>query len=347
MNWEKTLLLHWIIYSLDPSIGAKNLKCSAENRDFEKSKHYISLKNDADLLQTRISDNNVQILIEGMSYFPYKLSLVASSPYILYAIWNIKLLQDPILSVVWPRLKTKYADMVLEKLFSELRGCNVVTASGLAEWVDRLTHRLSILSNIPTIAILWCWLRHYMNSAERNMLDAIVDNGWLVLSEFPLDMKATGWSYPQRNRIVAGIANCVFLPEAAEKSGSLITVDFANKMQIPVFATANSIFLQSSKWVNRYIEDWKITLVSDLALFVKSNFWRLESSTMIENMDLSDLQINILQVLEEKWPVSIWKLKNVLWKEKNINSQDILSELSVLEVMGVVEECQMGVFGMR
>ena len=74
-----------------------------------------------------------------------------------------------------------------------------------------------------------------MRSSERAMLDAIVDKGGLVLSEFPLDMRASNWSYPQRNRIVAGLSDCVFLPEAAEKSGSLITVGFANQMKVPVY----------------------------------------------------------------------------------------------------------------
>ena len=68
-----------------------------------------------------------------------------------------------------------------------------------------------------------------------------------MLSEFKLNSRPERYTFPQRNRIVAGLSDMVFLPEASEKSGSLITVDFARQMHKDVYGTPNSIFSPTSQ----------------------------------------------------------------------------------------------------
>jgi len=128
-----------------------------------------------------------------------------------------------------------YAQEFLEEFFRHLQQYDVVTISGMAQGVDDVVHKLSMQYGIPTIAILGQGLGHVMRSGKASMVQKIVDAGGLVFSEFPLKMKSSPWSFPQRNRIIAGLAQCVVLPEAGEKSGSLITVDFAHAMQVPVY----------------------------------------------------------------------------------------------------------------
>ena len=75
-----------------------------------------------------------------------------------------------------------------------------------------------------------------------------------MLSEFKLDKEPEKYTFPQRNRIVAGLSEMVFLPEAGEKSGSLITVDFARQMHKPVYGAPSSIFSLSSKGLLHYMQ---------------------------------------------------------------------------------------------
>lgn len=75
----------------------------------------------------------------------------------------------------------------------------------------------------------------------------IVDAGGLVISQYKHGFRPTGWSFPDRNRIIAGLADALFVPEATEKSGSLITADIAHQIGRPIGAPMNSIFSESSK----------------------------------------------------------------------------------------------------
>ena len=135
----------------------------------------------------------------------------------------------------------------MEELFRVLPQYDIVTISGLAPGVDTMCHEMSILANIPTIAVLGGGLQYFLKSGNREFIHKIVDNGGLVLSEFDLDKQPERYTFPQRNRIVAGLSECVFLPEAGEKSGSLITADFARQVHKPVYGVPSSIFSSSSR----------------------------------------------------------------------------------------------------
>lgn len=111
-----------------------------------------------------------------------------------------------------------YGKKVLETLFGYAGDYDLVTISGMAEGVDQLCHSLSVEHSLPTIAVLGGGLGRYSKRTEREMIQQIVDAGGLVLSEFRLGDQPTNYSFPQRNRIIAGIADLLFLPEAGKKS---------------------------------------------------------------------------------------------------------------------------------
>lgn len=123
---------------------------------------------------------------------------------------------------------------------------DVVSVSGFARGIDQKAHQLS-LHGIPTIAILWWGLSHYLRGADRHFLEKIVDNGWLVLSEFKLWFTPTKWSFPQRNKLIAMISQMLFLPEAREKS-CLITAEFAHTFKSYLFIRCLHPFFSSECW---------------------------------------------------------------------------------------------------
>jgi DNA processing protein len=109
-----------------------------------------------------------------------------------------------------------YAGQVMKALFQQFQNINLVTVSGLARGVDQECHQLSLQHNIPTIAILGGGIKRYLQSSAKNLITSIVEKGGLILSEFKLDFKPTKRSFPQRNRIIAGLSDLLFLPEARE-----------------------------------------------------------------------------------------------------------------------------------
>lgn len=111
----------------------------------------------------------------------------------------------------------------------------------------------------------------------------------MILSEFKIGFRPTDYSFPQRNRIIAGLCDCLFLPEASEKSGSLITVDFAIQMNKKVYASPYDIYTQSSKGVNKYISESKIQAIYDFQSFLKLHFSNNNIETKQEKSQIHDL----------------------------------------------------------
>lgn len=203
-----------------------------------------------------------------------------------------------------------------------------------------MCHEMSIASSIPTIAILGGWLEYFMKSGSREIINSIVDHGGLVLSEFDLDKKPEKYTFPQRNRIVAGLAECVFLPEAGQKSGSLITADFARQMHKPVYGAPSSMFSLSSQGLHQYMQEWLITPVSDFGWMLGKYFGKKveELRTQgVEKWSLFDIggqeDNKVLEILQKR---SDWLTMNELVRESGLWVDEVMSELGILEVMGRV-----------
>lgn len=104
------------------------------------------------------------------------------------------------------------------------------------------------------------------------MIQQILANRGLVISEYKLGEQASKYTFPQRNRLIAGLAELVFLPEAGEKSGSLITVDCALAMHKPVYATPNTIFAPTSAGILHYMEKGSVKPIFGLKHFLSNHF---------------------------------------------------------------------------
>jgi DNA processing protein len=108
------------------------------------------------------------------------------------------------------------------------------------------------------------------------LIREIVEQGGLVLSEFKLDFEPTRWSFPQRNKIIAGLSDCLFVPEAREGSGSLITVNYALQMKKEVFVAPNQLFSPNGLGTNQLLSQGKVKLLTDftqiLERFGRKNF---------------------------------------------------------------------------
>jgi len=209
---------------------------------------------DLDEIANQMKNLNIQAIRDGDPEFPAKCKEMTPQPYILYYQWDISLLQRPILGIVWPRQPSIYAGKILDRLFKVVDRYDLVTVSGLAPGIDQLAHRLSIEKGIPTIAILGWGLGEYLQKSERHLISSIVENWGLVISEFRLFQTPETYTFPQRNRIIAGLSDVLFLPEAGKKSGSLITVDFAHKMWRPIYGTPYDICSTQSQGLHEQME---------------------------------------------------------------------------------------------
>ena len=254
-------------------------------------------------------------------------------PQILYYMWNYDLIKNKkIIGVVWPRKMTDFIKNYLDYFFKYIVSSNIAIVSWLAEWTDQYAHRLSLKYNIPTIWVLWYGIAKWLNWKERNLIQEIKDNNWLIISEFPLKQQGTNWTFPVRNKVIAGLSDVLFVPQAQEKSWSLITINEAIKLDIPVYSCFSSIQDDIWKWTNKLIAESKIFWVYDIDFFIKD----LKSKYKIGNKEsdfskLSEQEQLICKSIKEGCDT----LESICSYTKK-STDEVLNILSMLELEWII-----------
>ncbi len=136
------------------------------------------------------------------------------------------LLHGPCVALVGARSCSSYGRQVARWLGRELAAAGAVVVSGLARGVDGEAHRGALEAGGSTIAVLGCGIDRDYPRAHAELARRIAAEG-LIVSEYPPGTEPAPWRFPARNRIVAGLCLAVAVIEARERSGALITADFA------------------------------------------------------------------------------------------------------------------------
>lgn len=201
---------------------------------------------------TRIK-KQCQIISFFDQMYPQKLREIYRPPLILFAQGNLKLLQENVITIVGSRQATDYSQLVLNKIVPQLVKSNFVIASGLAMGVDVMAHSATLNNGGKTIAVIGNGLNHFYPERNSQIQRQIINEG-LVLSEYLPDTPPRPFRFPERNRILAGIADSVIVTEAKEKSGSLITANIALQENRNIYAVPGPINSQLSTGPNKLIE---------------------------------------------------------------------------------------------
>ncbi len=191
-----------------------------------------------------IKKENIKVCIFSDNNYPKLLKNIYNPPPIFYYKGNLDINWDYTLSVVGSRKMTSYGEKVVFKLIPPLIQNNIAIISGLAIGIDSMAHRITINNKGKTIAILGSGLNY--NSIyppfNRDLVDEIIKNDGLIISEFPLDTPAFSYNFPQRNRIIAGLSKATLVIEASQKSGSLITAKHALEEGREILSVPADIF---------------------------------------------------------------------------------------------------------
>jgi DNA processing protein len=265
--------------------------------------------------------------------FPPLLREITDPPKSLRVSGTLPPTQNKILCVVGSRKHTEYGREVCEELVASLRGLPVTIVSGLALGIDSIAHKTALKNNIHTVAIPGSGLdpnvlypRSHLRLAEE-----IVESGGALLSEFADDFKPTLWSFPQRNRIMAGISHAVLVIEAEEKSGTLITSKLATEYNRDVFAVPGSIFSKQSAGPHMLIRlgATPITKPEDLVVALGFSIEEKEKTSYVPETDEEKMIIEFLAVPHER---------DDIIRQCGLPAHVVNGTLAVLEIKGVITE---------
>ena len=155
----------------------------------------------------------------------------------------------PAVAIVGARACSGYGSQVARVVARELAGAGLVVVSGLARGVDGEAHRGALDAGGTTVAVLGCGIDRDYPAAHAQLAARICDRG-LVVSEYAPGVEPAPWRFPARNRVIAALAAATVVVEARERSGALITADFALEAGREVFAVPGEITSTLSRGTN-------------------------------------------------------------------------------------------------
>ncbi len=269
------------------------------------------------------------------SDFPPLLGEIPQPPKTLYCAGVLPKEGTKLLTIVGSRKCTPYGKQVCERLIQELHGYPVSIVSGLALGIDTVAHTTAIQNNLHTIAIPGSGLNPNVlyPSSHIRLAERIVESGGALLSEFEPDFHATNWSFPQRNRLMAGIADATLVIEAEQKSGTLITSRLATDYNRRVLTVPGSIFSKNSEGPHMLIRlgATPITCGADILQELGFDVTHTQKKT-IDTSTLSTDEIRIVELLQEP------QERDAVIRALGLPVHITNSLLSAMEIKGIITE---------
>lgn len=186
--------------------------------------------------------NSVGIATLDDYFYPQKLRSLVDRPVLLYYLGNfIDFDNMPCVAVVGTRNPSDYATVCAKRVSLDLAKSGIVTVSGLASGIDSCAHKASLYNDSLTVGVLGCGI-DVIYPKENSELYHQVAQGGLILTEYPPSTPPLGRNFPQRNRIIAALANITVVVEGSERSGALITAEHTLRQKKPLYSVPGSIF---------------------------------------------------------------------------------------------------------
>jgi len=331
------LLVSYLGLDINPfELSIKEL-CTVNGID-KKSAEQIKKYSDFDFgireLETTIQ-KGISIVSFWDDHYPMLLKKIYSPPVILY--WKGQPLQykEDAVAVVGTRRFTPYGKSVTQKLTSDLVSKNISIVSGLARGIDTIAHKAAVAGGGRTISVLGSGLDVIYPGENRKLVEEICEKGTLI-SEFPLGTKPDRGNFPQRNRIISGLAHATVVVEAGDRSGAILTALNAVDQNRDIFSVPGRITDKQSVGANRLIRNGAIPVYSGEEIIREINprlFNPVKSVQKAISIELTDQERMIIQNLGHD-PVHIDELANSV----DMKITALLQILLKLELKNAVQQ---------
>ena len=274
------MLIHWIWLAQLPDItlhqklqllqrfpDAEDLFFSDEEKLSELEPKLREALSNKDLTQARKIENKclqrrIDLLPITDSAYPARLRNIPDPPILLYCKGSLPdLTEKPVIGIVGTRKATPYGITVTRKVSRQIATCGGLVISGGAAGIDTAAMEGATETGNPVICVLGCGVDVAYPVKNRCLFEQTAKNGCL-LSEYPPGEAPERWHFPQRNRIISGMANGVLVTEAPEKSGALITARQALEQGRDVFVIPGNIDVETSAGSNALLQDGASAVLS-------------------------------------------------------------------------------------
>ena len=347
--------IFWIWLSQIPGIGARRFHLLIEHfgsasqvwfdskNEIEKLTSFlgsnviheiINQRNDKtlDRIKRMMDSSKFRIITLFDDEYPKLLKEIYDPPPVLYCKGLPIKNHQPAISIVGSRRSTAYGRQMAEKFSYELAAAGVTVVSGLARGIDAMAHYGALKAGGDTVGVLGCGVDIIYPPENRKLFSRMVQEG-TILTEYPPGSSPVAGNFPARNRIISGMTSGVLVIEAGQRSGALITVDFALEQGREVYALPGNINVPQSAGTNKLLKEGAklVTDVQDILEELGLQQKNKEKNQEPVQLDFFETQVyNALQEGERH-------LEELL-KETKMDVHKLNAVLTMLEIKGIVKQ---------
>lgn len=293
------------------------------------------VRNSIDLSKVweRLADQDIQVITWEDKTYPRRLREIDQPPPVLYVRGELILEDEWAVAVVGTRRVTAYGRQVAEQVASTLAQSGVTVVSGLAHGVDAIAHQAAIDVGGRTLAVLGCGIDRIYPPDHRRLAERLLAHGAL-LSDYALGTPPEAVNFPPRNRIISGLSMAVVVIEAGDRSGALITAQFAANQGREVFAVPGNINAPQSAGANRLIQQGAHPLLDIRDLLDSLDLDLVtEQKNARKALPADMLEAKLLTLLGQQ-PMHVDELRN----QAEIPIEKITAALTIMELKGLVRQ---------
>ncbi len=283
----------------------------------------------------RLEKEGIALLTIRDEKYPKILKEIYNPPALLYYKGLFSDDEEFSLAVVGTRKMTSYGQQITPEIISDLSKNGLTIVSGMALGIDALAHETALKNNGRTIAVLGSGLdsQNIYPAHNRYLAQKIVEQGGLVISEYPLGMLPLKYNFPARNRIISGLSLGTLVVEAGESSGALITAKCALEQNREVFAIPGSIYNQNSIGTNNLIKLGARPVSSANDILESLNLSQATNFIANQKIVPETKEEEVLLQFLSKEPIHV---DNLVQKSK-LGTATVNSTLTMMEMKGKVK----------
>ncbi|MCX6794686.1 MAG: DNA-processing protein DprA [Candidatus Falkowbacteria bacterium] len=285
--------------------------------------------------------------------YPALLKEIAVPPPVLYYKGEIESSAKRRLAVVGSRKFSAYGSKAIAELLPGVIESEIEIISGLALGIDALAHQKTLELGGKTWAVLGSGLdfKNIYPAANRRLAENIINHGGALISEFPPGTPPHKQNFPQRNRIIAGLAQATLIVEAPIKSGALITADWALEENREVLAVPGNIFAEFSAGPNKLIKSGArpITATADILEVYGLNDDSDRNNKIKKRLagrplffPKNENEAIIYKILKETSERAEKISSDEIIRKTNLDTAVVNSTLSILEIQGIAKNSEYG-----
>lgn len=278
----------------------------------------------------------IQLVSWGQSAYPPRLMQAYDPPAILYVKGRLESHFPRVLAIVGTRKASEYGKSMIKEFLQSCPQQGLRLVSGLAFGIDACAHLEALRLELPNDAVMAGGFDHIYPSAHRKWAQHLLEQGaWF--SEHPPHAYPDARHFPMRNRIIAGLSDAVWVVEAAQKGGALITATYANNYHREVFALPGNLHQSSSQGCNALIRDHQAVIYTGWEdLFLQMN-WATQSPKP------KAFKAPLLDAVEAGIVAFLQRHPNGHWDELsvalNLPAPELSQRLMEMEFRGLIKAC--------